>query len=545
MSKIKIIPLGGLEQIGKNMTLVEVNEDIYVVDVGLAFPDESMLGVDYIVPNFQYLRENKDRLKRLFITHAHEDHIGGLKQFMKEFDVKIHTTELTAEIIKNKNRFSNKHFVIVDHETVIEDENCDISFFITNHSIPDSIGIVFETDQGQIVHTGDFKMDYSPSDGRHIDFQRMAEIAKKGVIALLSDSTNAEKEGVSISENQVKKSLESVIKGHDGRIIIATFSSSLYRVPSIFEIAKKTGKKVFVSGSGMEKNIQACLRLRKWADLNLEEVLVSREEYQEVDPNKLIVITTGAQGEFTGGLFRLSSGEHKDIKLKKSDLVILSSSAIPGNEKYINVVVNEIMKKGAKVRQGRDIHTSGHGHQEEQKLMIRMFKPKYFIPVHGEFKMLVKHKELAVEVGIKEENVLVCQNGDVIEFENKVGRKNGRVKATPVYIDYSGLGTVNIGLLKQRRRMAIHGVGFVHIQTKKMKENQVDEKNNIKVHVILKGIAASYQKELLHSEIEEVVMREIGLVKSIRELKNAIKEPIEEIIFKHVKRKPDLELIVD
>ncbi|GAB6457842.1 ribonuclease J1 [Bacillus luti] len=534
---VRIIPLGGLGEIGKNMTVVEYRDNIYIIDVGMAFPDEHLHGVDYVLPNFDYLRTNKHKIKKLLITHAHEDHIGGLVDFLKEFDVNLYTTKLTAEIIKTKLKIPAKRIVIVDETTVIKDRYCNVSFFVTNHSIPDSVGVVIETPIGQIVHTGDFKMDYTPSDERYVDFQRLGEIGGKGVLALLSDSTNAEKKGVSTSEKNVKDNLRRYIKEHDGRIIVTSFASSLYRIPSLFELAKETGRRIAVFGRSMENNIKIAKKLgfiTGYDDVWVEET----EEVEDWDSKDWIILTTGAQGEYSGGISRMAFGKHPTIKINVGDMVMFSSSPIPGNEKSVGKVFNQLLKLGAKVVNDPLIHTTGHGFQEEQKLMLSVLRPKFFVPVHGEYRMLLAHRNTAIDIGISEENILLCENGEVIEvFEDSI-QKVGKVESNAMYMDYSGFGKVDYFTLKERKRMAVHGVAVIHIEIPHEKKGEKVERKRADVFVVLKGIVAKHDKQSLHDNIRRIVDKHVQEVESIRQLKEAIAEEVEECIYQHIKRKP-------
>lgn len=533
MNKIQIIPLGGLEEIGKNMTAVRYNDELYVIDAGLAFPDQDMLGVDIIIPDFDYLRKNKHLIKGIFITHAHEDHIGALSHFAKEFDVPVYATKLTAAIIRSKmknTKVTIKKMQIINEKSVIKYGDCTISFFGTNHSIPDSVGVVIETPIGSVVHTGDFKIDYTPLDGKYLDFQRLGEIGSKGVLALLSDSTNATKPGVSISEKKVGENLENVMSKTSGKVIIATFSSSLYRVQNIFDIAKRIDKKVVLVGRSMENNVKIASKL---GYLTIEEdLMISVKEMEDYPENQLIVLTTGAQGETLAGLSRMANGLHKNIKLEQGDTVIFSSSPIPGNEKSVIALINQLIKNKVHVVDKGEIHTSGHGNQEEQKLLLSVLRPKYFIPVHGEYRMLVEHSKLAKSIGIKEENIFVCENGDVIEITEKEAKKSEKVKAEDILVDNSGLGDVNLTIMRDRQRLATHGVAVI------LADFEEIEKGKVRVKVTLKGTVGKYDKMNMYKDMSKVISSKVKDSKTLSKNRKELYELIGDVIYKHVRRKP-------
>lgn len=533
-NKIRIIPLGGLGEVGKNMTVVEYNDQMFIIDAGIIFPDEDMYGVDVITPDFEYVRQNKHKIKALFVTHGHEDHIGALPYFMKEFPkVPIYATKLTAGMITNKLKYHKVDRsvirIIKSVNEVFTYNKVKVSFFGTIHSIPDSVGIVIETPIGNIVHTGDFKIDYHPVDKKFIDFQRLGEIGKQGVKVLLSDSTNAEKEGVSVPESIVAANLEKEVFQATGRTVVATFASSLHRVRSIIEISEKLGKKVVVVGKSMEKNIKLAIQLGHI--VAKEETIIAQKEANDYPREQLLILATGAQGEVMAAVSRLSQDENKFFKLEKDDTVIFSSGVIPGNEKSVGALINNLLKKQVKVVQKKEIHTSGHGYQEEQKLLLSILRPEYFIPCHGEYRMLVKHKELATQVGIKEENIFVFENGDVLEITSDGVTVGESVQAGPVLVDNSGLGDVNINIMRDRRRMAEQGlvVVFAKVYTKE---------KTVSVRFELKGIAARLDKPQLNKELAEAVESRLSSEKKEGTLRRALIDDFVDVVYKHIKRRP-------
>ncbi|WP_394555463.1 ribonuclease J (plasmid) [Priestia aryabhattai] len=533
-NKIRIIPLGGLGEVGKNMTVVEYNDQMFIIDAGIIFPDEDMYGVDVITPDFEYVRQNKHKVKALFVTHGHEDHIGALPYFMKEFPkVPIYATKLTAGMITNKLKYHKVDRsvirIIKSVNEVFTYNKVKVSFFGTIHSIPDSVGIVIETPIGNIVHTGDFKIDYHPVDKNFIDFQRLGEIGKQGVKVLLSDSTNAEKEGVSVPESIVAANLEKEVFQATGRTVVATFASSLHRVRSIVEISEKLGKKVVVVGKSMEKNIKLAIQLGHI--VAKEETIIAQKEANDYPREQLLILATGAQGEVMAAVSRLSQDENKFFKLEKDDTVIFSSGVIPGNEKSVGSLINNLLKKQVKVVQKKEIHTSGHGYQEEQKLLLSILRPEYFIPCHGEYRMLVKHKELATQVGIKEDNIFVFENGDVLEITSDGASVGEKVQAGPVLVDNSGLGDVNINIMRDRRRMAEQGlvVVFAKVYTKE---------KTVSVRFELKGIAARLDKPQLNKELAEAVESRLNSEKKEGTLRRALIDDFVDVVYKHIKRRP-------
>lgn len=531
MDVVKIIPLGGLDEIGKNMTAVEYKDEIIVIDAGTSFPDAEMYGVNVIVPDIEYLKENREKVKRLIITHGHEDHIGGIAYFLKEFDVDVYATKLTTALIRNKlkgQRNSLKRLKIVDKNTMIKGINMHVSFFETNHSIPDSVGLVIDTPHGKIVHTSDIKVDYTPVDGKVLDFARIAELTKEGVLLLLSDSTNALKEGFSPSEEAVARALHEKIAKAKGRVIATTFASSLYRIQSLVSIAEKESRKVVLIGRSMKNNVKAACRLGYIQAK--EETFVSDKQMHEYLPEELLIITTGSQGENTSALRRMVEGKNTHVQLNESDTVLFSSHSIPGNERSVFHLINELSKLDVEVHVGGDIHTSGHGFQEELKLILSLFKPKFFMPVHGEHRMLKKHVQLAEKVGVSKDNCFILYIGDVLEVNNETARTGDKVKSGSILVDQSGLGDVNNDVMRDRERLANHGAAYIQIMKKD---------NRYKTKVILKGVIAAYDRKLLYREVNMVVE---DIMKKSENNKHSSKrelyKQVGEVFDKHLNRKP-------
>lgn len=460
---VKIIPLGGLNEIGKNFTVIECANDMLVIDCGLAFPDSEMLGIDIVIPDFTYIEKNIDKLRGVVITHGHEDHIGGLPYFLKKFNVPCYGTPLTLGLLEGKLREhdilgSCKLNVVTPRQTV--KLGCmAVEFIRVNHSIPDAVGFAVHTPAGVIVHTGDFKVDYTPIQGGIIDLARFAELGNKGVLALMSDSTNSERPGFTMSERKVGDSFEKLFAKADGkRVIIATFASNVHRVQQIVNQADATGRKLAVSGRSMVNVIGVGIEL---GYLKVPEgLLVDIEQIGQYPPEKMCIVTTGSQGEPMSALTRMAMGEHRQVSVTPNDFVIISAKPIPGNEKFVTRVVNELMKLGSEVvyEDMYDVHVSGHACQEEQKLMLSIIKPRFFIPVHGEYKHLMKHKATAMSVGIPEERIIIADIGSVIETDGVDMKITGTVPAGKVMVDGLGVGDVGSIVLRDRKRLAEDGL---------------------------------------------------------------------------------------
>lgn len=473
---LSVIPLGGVEEIGLNMTVFEYNNDIIVIDVGLMFPEEDMLGVDFVIPDFSYLFDNKEKIRGIILTHGHEDHTGALPFLLKGIDVPVYGTPLTLGMVREKLRehnLDNARLVSVKPREVIQLGEFLTEFVRVTHSIVDGVGIGITTPLGLIVHTGDFKLDPTPVDGRLMDFQRFAEYGEKGTLLLLSDSTNAEKGGFTFSEKEVRRVFEDIFSNSEGRIIIATFASNIHRIQQAIDVAVKYGRRVILCGKSIVSNAQIALDL---GYLKIpRDTWLRLEDLNKLKDNEVVVITTGSQGEPMSVLSRIATGEHKHIKIKEGDTVILSAKMIPGNERSIGKIINHLFRQGAHViyEKVSEVHVSGHASKEELKLMLNLVKPKYFMPIHGEYRHLVYHAMLAKKLDIPKENIFILRNGEILEISDKDARKNGRVNSGRVFMDGKGIGDVEEMVLRDRLRLAHDGIVLILLVIEKLTGNIV------------------------------------------------------------------------
>ena len=457
----KIIPLGGLGEVGKNMYVVMHNSEIIIVDSGVMFPDDELLGIDYVIPDYTFLKENENKIKALVITHGHEDHIGSIPFLLQTVNIpKIYAPSNAKELIDKKLEERNiiyKNLFVYDENTIIKTKYFNIEFFRTTHSIPDSHGLAIHTPDGTIVMTGDFKFDMTPI-GPMSNLHKMAKIGEKGVSVLMSDSTNALVPGVSLSESVVDENLGEIFSScKDSRIILATFASNVYRIKHIMETCKKNKRKVALFGRSMENMVDVALKCGYFKD---KDIVITAEEANHMKPNEVCLLCTGSQGEPLAALSRIASGTHRQITLMPDDVVIFSSSPIPGNGASVSKTINKLYKKGVKVFTNAmsEIHSSGHANQEELKLMIRLFKPRYFVPYHGEFRMLKTHADLGVMCGVNKNNTFVLENGDVLNLRKGVVTPGGKVQAGEVYVDGSRIGEVGSAVIKDRILMSNNGI---------------------------------------------------------------------------------------
>jgi ribonuclease J len=459
---LKIIPLGGFGEIGMNMLVLEYEDTMFVIDCGLMFPEDYMLGIDFVIPNMDYIRRNRSKVVAIVLTHGHEDHIGALPYLIKEINVPIFGTAFTLGLVRHKLEERELMSSSVLHE-IFPDEKLrlgpfDLEFIRVGHSVVDGVGIAIHTPHGLVVHTGDYKISYGGGDGGTTDVNRFASYGEKGVLALLSDSTNAEKEGYTISDKEIGETLDKIVTDSHGRIIVALFASNIARIQLIIDIARNRGKKVVFNGRSIEVSVNIAKSL---GHLTIPaDTEIGIEQVSDFSDDEIIIITTGSQGEPMSTLARMASGTHKQIKAKAGDTVILSSKFIPGNEKAIGKIINSLYRKGADVIYEKisEIHVSGHAFREELKLMIKLTKPEYFIPIHGEYRHLILHSRLAKEVGIAEDKILLAENGEIIEFDEAGGRLSGSATTGRVLIDGKGVGDVGRSVLKERRILSEEGL---------------------------------------------------------------------------------------
>lgn len=539
-SKLRIIPLGGLEQIGMNITVFEYEDSIIVVDCGLAFPEDDMLGIDLVIPDITYLKENADKVKGFVFTHGHEDHIGALPYVLKELNIPLYATKLTMGLIENKLKEHNltrttKRKVVKPGQS-INLGNFRIEFIKTNHSIQDAVALAIYSPAGIVVHTGDFKVDYTPVFGDAIDLQRFAEIGKKGVLALMADSTNAERKGFTASERTVGKTFDNIFAEHTNtRIIIATFASNVDRVQQIINSAYKFGRKVVVEGRSMVNVISTAAEL---GYLNIpENTLIDLERMKNYPDEQMVLITTGSQGESMAALSRMAANMHKKVMIKPGDTVIFSSSPIPGNEKAVSRVINELSMKGADVI-FQDAHVSGHACQEELKLIYTLVRPKYAIPVHGEYRHLKAHAQLAKDLGIEKENIFIIKTGDVLELSEEQANVAGHVQTGGILVDGLGVGDVGNIVLRDRQHLAEDGILIVVLTLGKY-SNEVLAGPDI----VSRGFVYVRESEDLMEEARMVVEDSLQycLEKHITDwgkIKNSVRDALGDFLWKRTKRRP-------
>ncbi|QAA33749.1 ribonuclease J [Clostridium manihotivorum] len=540
--KAKIIPLGGTNEIGKNMTAIEFKDDIIVIDSGLKFPEEDMFGIDIVIPDITYLIKNKEKVKGIFLTHGHEDHIGALPYVLKQLNVPIYGTKLTLGIVESKLKehglLSTTERIIVKPKDVVKLDSVSVEFIKTNHSIADSVAIAIHTPMGVILHTGDFKIDYTPIDGEVIDLARFAELGKKGVLAMMADSTNVERPGYTMSESVVGDNFLKMFSKAKGRILVATFASNIHRIQQIITAAQEYDRKVAVSGRSMENIVQVAIEL---GYLQIDkEVLISLDNINKYPNDKLVIITTGSQGEPMSALARMASSEHKKINIIEGDLVVISATPIPGNEKFVSRIVNQLFKKGAEViyESAAGVHVSGHACQEELKLMHTLAKPRFFIPVHGEYRHLKQHGELAVRLGLPPKNFLIPENGDVIEITRDSVRKNGTVISGNVFVDGLGVGDVGNIVLRDRKHLSQDGILTVVVTIEKESGNVIAGPD-----IISRGFVYVRESEDLMDQAKEIVKSvlrqcEENKISDWATMKSSMKNELRMFLYEKTKRKP-------
>ena len=500
---LSVIPLGGVEEIGLNMTVFEYGNDIIVVDAGLMFPEEDMLGVDFVIPDFSYILDNREKVRGIVLTHGHEDHIGALHFLLKEIDVPVYGTPLTLGLVRSKLRehhLEDRELIPVKPRDVINLGVFSIEFIRVTHSIVDGVGLGIQTPVGLVVHTGDFKLDPTPVDGQLMDFHKFAEYGERGTLLFLSDSTNAEKGGFTFSEKEVRRVFEDIFAHAPGRIIIATFASNIHRIQQAIDVAIMYGRKVIMCGKSIVANAQIALDL---GYLNLpQDTWLRLDNLKELKDNEVVVITTGSQGEPMSVLSRIATGEHK-IEIKEGDTVILSASMIPGNERSIGRIINHLFRRGADViyEKVSEVHVSGHASKEELKLMLNLVRPKYFMPIHGEYRHLVYHSKLAKKLGIPKENIFILQNGDVLDITQEGASRNGRINSGRIFIDGKGVGDVEDMVLRDRRRLAHDGIVLILLAIEKPTGNIVSGPD-----IISRGFVFEDASQEIINDVRELVI---------------------------------------
>ncbi len=541
-NKVKVMALGGLNEIGKNMTVIEYKDEIVVIDAGLSFPEDEMLGIDIVIPDITYLLKNKDKVKGIFITHGHEDHIGALPYILKKLDVPVYGTRLSIGLIEVKlkeHKLNNVKLNVVTPKQTIKLKNISVEFIKNNHSIPGSCSLAIHTEQGVIFHTGDFKIDLTPIDGDVMDIHRICELGSQGVLLLLADSTNVSKPGFTMSEKTVGAGLDDLFRKANGsRVIVATFASNIHRLQQIIDMAVKFNRKVAVSGRSMINVIGVAKELG-YLDME-DDTLIDLNDISKYKDNELVIITTGTQGEPMSALARMASDEHKKVEIKAGDLVIISAHPIPGNEKLISKVINLLFEKGARVVYNdiADIHVSGHAAQEDLKLINRMVKPKFFMPVHGEYRMLSRHAALAQELGMPEQNTFVMQTGQVLELDRNSAKVTTTIPTGNVLVDGLGVGDVGNIVLRDRKHLSEDGLMVVVVTISKE-----DGKVLAGPDIISRGFVYVRESEDLMDGAKNIIKDVLNECeeKNIKEwayLKNNIKENLKDYLYTKTKRNP-------
>ena len=542
-SKLKIIPLGGLHEIGKNITVFEYENEIIVVDCGLSFPEDDMLGIDLVIPDITYLEKNVDKIKGLLITHGHEDHIGAVPYLLKKINIPIYAPRLAAGLIRNKLEEhkllrSTKLIEVMQGQTIKLGKNFKVEFIRSSHSIPDSVMLAITTPAGTILHTGDFKVDYTPIDGKLMDFGRIAELGNKGILALMSDSTNSERKGFTMSESSVGEVFDKLFLHCTKRIVVATFASNVHRVQQIVNSAVKYNRKIAVCGRSMINMIETARELG-YIECP-ENLFIDIDMINQYTDEQLVIITTGSQGEPMSALTRMAAGEHRKVKITPNDLVIISATPIPGNEKFVSKVIDDLMQIGAEVVYSSlyDIHVSGHACQEEQKLILALAKPQYFIPVHGEYRQLIAHSETAQSMGIDKDNILMLTNGRVLEINEDGAEFTSTVTSGRVLVDGLGVGDVGNIVLRDRQHLSQDGL-IVIVLTMNSQTGEVVAGPDI----ISRGFVYVRESENLMDDVKSVVRHEIKKceergIKDWATIKSTTRENLRDYIFTKTKRNP-------
>ncbi|NLT94525.1 MAG: ribonuclease J [Clostridia bacterium] len=540
--KISLIPLGGLGEIGKNMMVVRYQDEIIVIDAGLMFPEDELLGIDVVIPDITYLLENRHMVKGILLTHGHEDHIGGLPYVLKELNVPVFGTKLTLGILEGKlkeaNISSGVKLNVVKPQDVIKLGSLKIEFFRVSHSIPDSVGLAIHSPVGVILHTGDFKLDQTPVDGKIADFNKIAQLGTDGVLVLLSDSTNVERPGFTMSEKVVGQTFDDIFRLAKERIIIATFASNVHRIQQAIDSSYKFGRKVAIAGRSMLNVVNIASEL---GYLTLpSDTLIELDEINNFPRNKVAIITTGSQGEPMSALTRIAMSDHRRVEIEPGDTVIISANPVPGNEKMVSRTIDQLFKLGADViyESVSGIHVSGHASREELKLMLNLVKPKFFVPVHGEYRMLIKHSQLAQEVGIPKSNIFVCENGNILEFTREKGSLAGKVPSGRILVDGLGIGDVGNIVLRDRKQLSQDGIVIVVVTLNKDLRQIIAGPD-----IVSRGFVYVREADELMDEAKEKVKQilEKCAEKNITEwaaIKSNIRDTLSKFLYEKTRRRP-------
>lgn len=542
---ISVFGLGGLNEIGKNMYAIEYGEDIFVIDCGNKFPDESLLGIDLIIPDIAYLVENKDKVKALLVTHGHEDHIGAIPFFLKKLQVPVYATSFTLGLIEIKLKehklLRETDLIEIDSHTNLEFDQLQVNFFKVSHSIPDCLGIVFKTPEGNIVHTGDFKFDLTPANDRKSDIHKMAEIGREGVLLLLSESTNAERSGLTPSEQMVGEHVIEAFEKAERKVIISTFASNIYRVQQVVDAAQKTNRKLALLGRSM-LNVVEVATDRGYLDIP-DGMLIEQDEINKFPPEQVVILCTGSQGEPLAALSRLSTGNFRGVDILPEDTVIFAAGPIPGNERNVTRIVDNLFLLGAKVIYGSEsssgLHVSGHGYREDLKLMLTFIQPKYFIPIHGEYRMLYQHRLLAESVGVEKGNTFILNNGDVVDLDESIARQTRKIPAGNTYIDGIGIDGVGEVVLRDRKQLSEDGMLVIVLTMSKNEKKLISPPDTIS-----RGFVYMRESEELLDEVNNLIIRTVMDQENSSgknqwgAIKQDIRKSVGKYIFNKTKKKP-------